>query len=125
MKVKLVIPGRLDDLNRYTRACRSNPHAGAEMKKDNEAVCAACIRQQLTDVKLTGMASIRFIWLEKDNRRDPDNVSAFGRKVILDALVRCGVLVDDSRKYIHDFTDIFTTDKNDPRIEVTIWEEEA
>lgn len=35
---------------------------------------------------------MRYRWFEKDRRRDLDNVSSFGRKVIQDALVECGVL---------------------------------
>lgn len=34
MAMKFTIPGRLDGLNEYTKACRGNCYSGAEMKKE-------------------------------------------------------------------------------------------
>ena len=59
-------------------------------------------------------------WYEPNKRRDLDNVSSYGRKVIQDALVEVGVLKDDSWKQITGFTDAFYVDKKNPRIEVEI-----
>ena len=50
-------------------------------------------------------------------------VEGNGHKIILDALVDLGVLIDDGRKYVAGFTDRFFTDKDDPRIEITIEEQ--
>jgi Holliday junction resolvase RusA-like endonuclease len=46
------------------------------------------------------------LWIEENRRRDLDNVSG-SRKFILDALVKAGVLPDDSPKYVRAFTDTF------------------
>lgn len=61
-------------------------------------------------------------WYEKDKRRDLDNVSSFGRKVIQDALVYTGVIQNDGWKEITGFSDEFYVDKKNPRIEVEIEE---
>ena len=53
-----------------------------------------------------------------------DNISSFGRKVIQDALVDCGVLKNDGWKNISGFTDMFFVDSQNPRIEVILKEEE-
>ena len=47
-----------------------------------------------------------FIWIEENKRRDLDNI-CFAKKFILDALVQAGVLQDDNRKIVTNFTDSF------------------
>ena len=116
----LVIHGRLPGLNEYTKACRSNAHVGAKMKKNAEEAVIAVINEQLKHVKILRPVEMDFLWIEKDRRRDPDNVSSFGRKVILDALVKAGVLPDDSFRYVKGFNDSFLVDSVYPRIEVKI-----
>lgn len=59
-------------------------------------------------------------WYEPDRRRDLDNISSFGRKVIQDALVETHVLKNDGWKAIIGFRDEFYVDRNNPRIEVEI-----
>jgi hypothetical protein len=48
-----------------------------------------------------------FIWREPTRRRDPDNVAAGGRKLILDALVRLGILPTDGWTTVAGWTDRF------------------
>jgi Holliday junction resolvase RusA-like endonuclease len=55
---------------------------------------------------------VRFEWHEKTKRRDADNI-AFAKKFILDALVKMGVLPNDSRKYVKGFYDVIIDDKSD------------
>lgn len=50
--------------------------------------------------------NIHFRWIEGNKRRDLDNV-AFGKKFILDALVKCGKMKDDNRKCVTGFIDTF------------------
>lgn len=50
---------------------------------------------------------IRFVWRERTRRRDPDNVAAGGRKVILDGLVAAGVLPGDGWAVIEGWEDVF------------------
>ena len=50
--------------------------------------------------------SIHFHWVEKNQKRDIDNI-AFAKKFILDALVKLGKLKDDNQQYVKSFTDTF------------------
>lgn len=66
---------------------------------------------------------MRYTWYERDRRRDKDNISAFGRKVIQDAMVRdLRVLRNDGWANIESFSDRFRVDKLHPRIEIEIEE---
>ena len=109
-------------MNEYTRACRSSRYAGADMKKEGERIVSAYIHKQLKGVKFDKPVSVYFYWYERNLRRDPDNISGFGRKVILDALVRGGVLMDDSMAWVVYLGDYFFIDAKNPRIEVEIEE---
>lgn len=119
MKKTLVISGRLDGLNEYTRACRRNKFAGAKMKKENEEIISAYILEQLRGVHFEGVVELSFRWYEKDRKRDLDNI-AMAKKFILDALVSNGIIVADGWKGVIGFTDQFFVDKEFPRIEVEI-----
>lgn len=120
VKYFLVIQGRLDNLNDYTSACRTNQYKGGQMKAKNERVCMAYIKSQLRGVHIKRKVYMRYKWYEKDRRRDLDNISSFGRKVIQDSLVKCGVLENDGWKNISGFSDEFFVDAKNPRIEVEI-----
>lgn len=122
MEYKMIIPGRLDNLNDYISAERVHRMNGAKLKAKNQerVFQEACI--QLGDVHIRNPVKMAYRWYEKDRRRDMDNISSFGRKVIQDAIVKAGILPDDGWKYIKGFTDEFFVDKKYPRIEVTITE---
>lgn len=122
MTYKFVIRGRMDNLNNYTKACRTHIQAGHKMKAANQKLAVQAIREQLKRVKITVPVKIYYVWYEKNKQRDLDNVSSFGRKVIQDALVECGTLEGDGWRHITGFTDEFYCDKENPRIEVTIEE---
>lgn len=122
MKYLLTIPGRLDNLNDYIRAERTSKYKGAEMKADNEMLIFIAIRRCLRGVKIQKPVMMSYRWYEKNSRRDLDNISSFGRKVIQDALVKDGILENDGWNDIKGFTDAFYIDKNNPRIEVEIVE---
>ena len=65
--------------------------------------CLGCNKQADTDYKpVIG----HFTWIEENKRRDLDNI-CFAKKFILDALVNAGVLADDNRKIVTNFTDSF------------------
>lgn len=122
MEYRMIIPGRLDNLNDYISAERAHRIKGAKLKgKNQERVFQeACI--QLGDVHIKRPVKMTYKWYEKDRRRDMDNISSFGRKVIQDAIVKAGILPDDGWRYIKGFTDEFFVDKEYSRIEVTITE---
>ncbi|MFG6325582.1 MAG: RusA family crossover junction endodeoxyribonuclease [Lachnospiraceae bacterium] len=73
-------------------------------------------------IKIEKPVFMEYTWIEPNKRRDKDNISSFGRKVIQDALVSAGVLKDDGWRYVVGFSDRFEVDKKNPRIEVLIKE---
>lgn len=124
MEYLLTIPGKLCGLNDYIAAERTNRHKGAKMKADSGSIVAVAIKQCMRGVRIEKPVEMHYTWYEPNKRRDLDNVSSFGRKVIQDSLVQCGVLKDDGWKYVVGFSDRFEVDKVNPRIEVLIREVE-
>lgn len=120
---KLIIMGRLHGLNDYIAAERSNRYSAAGMKRQDMNLVLTYARVYLRGWKASGRVQMRYTWYEKNQRRDMDNVSSYGRKVIQDALVEGGYLPNDGWKNIAGFSDDFAVDKNNPRIEVEIEEE--
>lgn len=122
MVVKLMIPGKLDNLNDYITACRTNQYKGAKVKHKNENRVIQAIYEQLGRLRIKKPVYMTYTWYEQNKRRDLDNVSSFGRKVIQDALVETRVLENDGWKNIVGFQDNFYIDADNPRVEVVIRE---
>lgn len=120
MRHMLIIHGRLDNLNDYIRAIDVNRHEGSKLKKKNQNKVIAEIYEQLGRLRIKKPVVMRYRWYEKDRRRDLDNISSFGRKVIQDALVSTQVIENDGWKEIRGFSDEFYIDQKNPRIEVEI-----
>lgn len=73
--------------------------------------------------KFTKPITLRFTWVEKDKRRDRDNVAAGGSKIFLDAMKEMDLIKDDSRKWVADIQhDTTRIDKTNPHVEVLITE---
>lgn len=101
--------GRLPTLNEYTSACRGNKYVGAQMKSDAEET----LRLEIIDARNAGKLKpvnepvfVEFSWNERTAKRDPDNI-AFAKKFVFDALVKNGILPNDSPKYVKGFADCF------------------
>lgn len=124
-KYKIVIPGRLPGLNDYIHAMNHNRHNGADMKREHMNDVMWIIRSQMGTRKIKRPVYVRFLWVEKDKRRDRDNISAFGRKVILDALVALGTIKDDGWDYVTGLSDRYAVSKSNPRIEVELIEQDG
>lgn len=122
MRYMLVVHGRLDNLNDYIRRLDINRHSGAELKKSNQAKVLAEVYEQLGRLHIDKPVKMKYRWYEKNKRRDLDNVSSFGRKVIQDALVEARVLKNDGWGEIRGFSDEFFVDHDNPRIEVELEE---
>ena len=122
MEYLLVIPTRLNNLNDYITADRTNRYKGAAMKARNEALVKVAIKQQMRSIRIERPVYMEYTWYERNKRRDLDNISSFGRKVIQDALVQTRVLVNDGWNEIVGFSDQFHVDAANPRIEVLIRE---
>ena len=94
---------KLPSLNDYIRVCRANKFEAAKMKSEIEDEIGYYIHRL---PRLKNAVRIQFRWIEKDKRRDLDNI-CFAKKFILDALVKFGKLKDDNRKCVTGFTDTF------------------
>lgn len=123
MKAKLILPFTFPGLNDYIEAERTHRQKAAKMKKEYQDAVMLCIRSQRLPT-FDGPVYMYYTWVEKDRRRDKDNVAAFGRKVIQDAFVKAGVLKNDGWANIVGFSDTFEVDKKNPRVEVEIVEAE-
>lgn len=117
---ELEISGRLPSLNEYISANRYDKNAGNRFKRNEQKKVMWQIRQQLKGVKIRRPIRLHYIWYERDRRRDLDNISGFGHKVIQDALVECGVLKDDGWDEIVGYSDTFAVDRGNPRIIVLL-----
>ena len=97
------IPLKFPSLNEYINACRNNKYTGAQMKRSCEQQTAIFLRKVPV---IASPVEVSFHWIEKDRRRDLDNI-AFAKKFILDAMVGVGILPDDSQKYVKALSDSF------------------
>lgn len=120
--MKLVIMGTLPGLNDFIEANRRNYHAGAKLKKEAQYFVEISARKALKRWKASGPVFMHYVWFEPNKKRDKDNISGGGRKIIQDALVSAGYLKNDGWSDIIGFSDEFQVDKKAPRIEVTIEE---
>lgn len=111
---------RLPGLNEMLDAAKIRKGAWskyAEMKMVYGALCKDDIkRAKLTPY--TGPVRIHFVWVEKNRKRDKDNVVA-GQKFILDALVARQILTNDGWKQIASITHAWTVSKT-PGVHVVI-----
>lgn len=122
MTQALWIDETLPGLNEILAAAKSGHGRGnayARMKAEwTERIYfwakSACMKPMPSPVR------IGFLWVEKNRRRDPDNVAAGGRKLILDGLVKAGVLSDDGSHEIQSWTDTFAVSKDKPGVRVEI-----
>ncbi len=119
MEYLLTIPGRLCSLNEFIKAERTSKYKAANIKRENEDIIIIAIMQQLRGVRIEKPVEIHYTWVEKDKRRDRDNI-AFAKKFVQDALVKSGVLKDDGWDDVFGFSDRFEIDKKNPRVEVLI-----
>ena len=119
--MRFVIEGRLDGLNEYTRANRSNRYQGNSMKARNEKAVLLAIREARLKPVQKYPVELQIAWYEPDRRRDVDNIQ-FAVKFIQDALVEAGILEKDSQKYVSKLSHEVKVDRKNPRIEVTIKE---
>lgn len=94
---------KLPSANEYIQVCRANQYKAAKFKKNIEDdICMFTYKLP----KFENPVKIHFHWIEANKKRDLDNV-AFGKKFILDALVKSGKLKNDNHKYVIGFTDSF------------------
>jgi len=120
MNQRLIIPCELPDLNRVIAESKRHWSKYAATKKQHTAMVAALARRQLRPVR-RGQVHLSCVWYCKNKRRDPDNIAS-AKKFIIDGLVEAGILENDGWSQISGFSDTFSVDKANPRVEVVIAE---
>ena len=115
------VPYTLIGLNEYINECRRNKYVGANLKREIEHDLFYIIKKEFRSLKIYKPVIIEYLWVEKDKRRDKDNI-AFAQKFVQDALVMAGILKNDGWNEIKGFTHDFAVDKKNPRVEIRIVE---
>lgn len=110
-----VVKEKLPSLNDVIGKNRCNKYAGAKYKKDIEEKISYYIANAVAKGMLHKQENPCWIvieWIEKTKRRDSDNIQS-SQKFLLDALVKCGILQNDSRKYVKNVAHIISDGKED------------
>jgi len=119
--MKITIPGEFTGLNQLTNANRTHWAKGAKIKAEEEEWVRLSLLEQKAKPVKSYPVTLSFSWYTKDKRRDPDNVAS-SKKVLIDGLVRGGVLRGDGWGEIAMLNDEFYVDKDEPRVEILILE---
>jgi Holliday junction resolvase RusA-like endonuclease len=119
MSQTFTVPWRLDGMNEYTAANRSNAFSGAAMKKRNEEIIFYAIREARIQ-PVSKPVTLSYVWTEPGGKRDADNI-AVAQKFVQDALVSAGILKDDNLKHVCGFNHAFQDGKKHG-VQVTIIE---
>jgi hypothetical protein len=100
VQVELWIPRRAPNLNDLVRAKGAKSHHVYNSLKKGwaETVKLCCVGARGIPFGLR--ASVHFELVEPDKRRDPDNIASAAAKLILDGLVKAGVLEGDGWAHI-------------------------
>lgn len=101
MTVELWIPCRAPNLNDLIRASERHHHAYDKLKKQwANLVMLTVFAHPSPQVLLGRRCSVHFELVEQNTRRDPDNIASGTAKLVLDGLVKAGVLEGDGWKHI-------------------------
>lgn len=115
MRNFFVINTKLPSLNEVINENRANRFKGAKLKAQTEQTIQTYIlmaRSKKTLYAPLKAVEIHIEWHEATKRRDVDNIQS-SKKFILDALVKSGILKDDSRKFVKQIHDIIVDDTKD------------
>ena len=116
-----VIREKLPSLNDTIAKNRANRYVGAKYKAEIESTICYYIKDAVAKGlihKRDKPCYIAIEWSERTKRRDADNIQS-SQKFILDSLVKCGILKDDSRKYVKNVVHTIVDGKTDS-VKVTI-----
>lgn len=120
---QLWVAGPLPGLNELIGAAKGAGGVGRHYAKLKKAwtVTVWALARQAGIPPFPGRVVFHFRWYERDRRRDPDNVAAGGRKLILDGLVMAGVIKGDGWNVVQSWADSFNVRPEKPGVEVTIY----
>ena len=111
IRQEFFIPGPLPSMNEIINASSTAFKNGirfgskyTKMKRDWDKKISEIILS--SDIDPVGQFRLELDWAEKSRRKDPDNV-AVGIKFILDSMVKCKVIVNDTWRYNLGWTNTF------------------
>lgn len=114
---KLTVPGEFPGMNEIVAASKAHPMAYANMKDEHtEAVEWVAKAARVPTME---RVEVHCHWVTKNRRRDPDNIAA-AAKFVLDGLVKAKVLPSDGWRHVAGIKHTFATDRNNPRVEITL-----
>lgn len=116
-RIRFFVPGPLPGMNEMIDEARA--HWGQSHK--SRQMWIEHIYNIIGAVPKYESIHVHFHWLEKDKRRDPDNIAA-GKKLIMDGMVATGLISNDGWIQIKGFQDTFEVDKKKPGVLVTVTE---
>jgi len=119
-EIKFKIPFSLLGWNEWEKSARGNKFKAAALKKKLTFDIAILARQAVKGCKFDKI-TISFEWIEKNKRRDPDNICA-AKKFIIDGIVAAGIIENDGWSQVIGFSDSWRVDKDQPGCVVTISE---
>lgn len=105
----LWVDGPMPGMNEMIAAAKGARGTGrlySLMKREwTDKVAEICIATEIHKPgPFKGRVILDFTWVERDKRRDPDNVAA-ARKFVLDGLVQAGVLSGDGWRHVSAWND--------------------
>lgn len=125
MTAELWIPHKMPGLNELIAAAKGSGGRGlaySRLKRQwGETIRNLAAEKGLP--RFTKPVLLSFSWYEANKRRDPDNVAAGGRKLILDGLVAAGVLPGDGWRYVTGWADFFDISARHPGVGLHINDE--
>lgn len=119
-KICFTIPTELPSMNEIIDIAKhkKSKYAGyRNMKSDYDFIVRMSCPN--TGFMLKHIKHMKILWVSKDRKKDKDNIRA-GIKFILDG-IQGKLLTKDGYKNIESFSDVFKVDKENPRVEVTIF----
>lgn len=112
---ELWIPGPLPNVNDI--AGKNRWTYGKDKKEWTQRIAWLAKAAQLPQI---ARAHFDFKWFEATKRRNPDNISGGGKKLVFDGLVTAKVLPNDGWSQVAGWTDSFHVDAKRPGVLVTI-----
>lgn len=61
---------------------------------------------------------IDFIWVEKNRSRSLSKISSVGREIVIECLVKCGVIESNQWSSVIGFSDHFSCSSSDPHVKI-------
>lgn len=117
------ISAQLPSLNDYQNACRTHWSNGRDFKASTEELISIYIRKAMREgtlVPVTGQVDMVIYYNERTVKRDTDNIQS-AAKFILDAMRACGVIKNDSRKYVRQIYSVIEDGANADSVDVYIF----